>query len=170
MIVKFLARYRVTLGFVIGTVCFALAKPTWTTFLWGAAVAIPGEMIRLWAAGHIDKGREITRSGPYRFVRHPLYLGSTVMALGFALASGSIVVVVLVMAYMIATLGAAMWTEEHALDEKFAGQSSAWREGRVEPVERPFTWARVVANREYRAACGVLLGLGILALRLTFLR
>jgi len=170
VIVKFLARYRVTLGFVIGTVCFVLAKPTWTSFLWGAAVAIPGEMIRLWAAGHIDKGREITRSGPYRFVRHPLYLGSTVMALGFALASGSVVVVMLVMAYMIATLGAAMWTEEHALDEKFAGAYSAWREGRVEPVERPFTWARVVANREYRAASGLLLGLAILALRLTFLR
>jgi protein-S-isoprenylcysteine O-methyltransferase Ste14 len=162
VIVKFLARYRVTLGFVIGTVCFALAKPTWRTFLYGAAVAIPGEMIRVWAAGHIDKGREITRSGPYRFVRHPLYLGSTIMALGFALASGSIIVVVLVMAYMIATLGAAMWTEERALDEKFSGQYSAWREGRVQAVERPFTWARVVANREYRAASGLIAGLSLL--------
>lgn len=159
---KLLARYRVTLGFVFGTICFALARPTWTTFMWGAAVAIPGELLRLWAAGHIDKGREITRSGPYRFVRHPLYLGSTIMALGFAVASGSIVVVVLVMAYMIATLAAAMLTEERALDQKFSGQYSAYREGRAEAVERPFTWARVVANREYRGATGLVLGLGVL--------
>ena len=160
--VKFLARYRVTLGFVIGTICFALARPTRTTLSYGALIAVAGELIRLWAAGHIDKGREITRSGPYRFVRHPLYLGSMVIALGFALASGSVVVVVLVMAYMIATLGAAMWTEERALDEKFSGAYAAYREGRAAAVERPFTWARVMANREYRAATGLLLGLSLL--------
>lgn len=157
-----LARYRVTLGFVVGVVCFALARPTWTSFMYGAAIAIPGELLRLWAAGHIDKGREITRSGPYRFVRHPLYLGSTIMALGFALASGRIVVVVLVMTYMIATLAAAMLTEERALDEKFQGAYSAYREGRAEAVERPFTWARVVANREYRGAAGLVVGLSLL--------
>lgn len=162
MIVRFLARYRVTLGFVVGTICFALARPTRTTLLYGAAIAVAGELIRLWAAGHIDKGREITRSGPYRFVRHPLYLGSTVMALGFSLASGRAIVVALVMAYMIATLGAAMWTEERALDEKFSGAYAAYREGRSGAVARPFTWARVVANREYRAAAGLLLGLSVL--------
>lgn len=162
MIVKLLARYRVTLGFVIGTICFALARPTRSTLITGAGIAMAGELIRLWAAGHIDKGREITRSGPYRFVRHPLYLGSTIIALGFSLASGRILVVALVMAYMIATLGAAMWTEERALDEKFSGAYAAYREGRAAAVERPFTWARVVANREYRAAAGLLLGLSFL--------
>lgn len=165
-----LARYRVTLGFVVGVICFALARPTWNTFFYGAAIAIPGELLRLWAAGHIDKGREITRSGPYRFVRHPLYLGSTIMALGFALASGSMVVVLLVMTYMVATLAAAMLTEERALDEKFQGAYSAYKEGRAQAVERPFTWARVVANREYRGAAGLVLGLAFLAIRLAFLR
>ncbi|TAK13507.1 MAG: isoprenylcysteine carboxylmethyltransferase family protein [Acidobacteria bacterium] len=157
-----LARYRVTLGFVVGVIAFALARPTWTSFIYGAAIAIPGELIRLWAAGHIDKGREITRSGPYRFVRHPLYLGSTIMAVGFAVASGSLTVVVLVTVYMVATLFAAMRTEEQALDQKFAGEYSAYREGRAAAVERPFTWARVVANREYRSAAGVVLGLSFL--------
>ena len=170
MIVKFLARYRVTMGFVVGVICFALARPTRSTLTYGAAIAMAGEVIRLWAAGHIDKGREITRSGPYRFVRHPLYLGSAVMALGFAIASGSILVVALVMAYMIATLGAAMWTEERALDEKFSGAYAAYREGRAAAVERPFTWARVVANREYRAATGLLLGLGVLVAMMVWRR
>ena len=70
-----IARFRVTLGFIVGTMCFALARPSWPTIVAGALIAVPGEMLRLWAAGHIEKGREITRSGPYRFVRHPLYLG-----------------------------------------------------------------------------------------------
>ena len=39
----------------------------------GLAVALPGELLRVWASGHIDKRREITTSGPYRFVRHPMY-------------------------------------------------------------------------------------------------
>ena len=42
----------------------------------GAAIAILGEAIRLWAAGHLEQSKEITSSGPYRYTRHPLYLGS----------------------------------------------------------------------------------------------
>jgi len=67
-----LARFRVTLGFIVGAACFGLAEPSWLSIAVGGLIAVPGEALRLWAAGHIDKGREITRSGPYRFVRDPL--------------------------------------------------------------------------------------------------
>jgi len=165
-----LARFRVTLGFIVGVVCFWLAQPSWRTVVVGGLIAIPGEMLRLWAAGHIEKGREITRSGPYRFVRHPLYLGSSIMAIGFAVAAGSGIVVALVAGYMGLTLLAAMQTEERALDQKFNGEYSAYREGRAEPVARRFSWQRVVANREYRAAAGVAIGLGLLALEMWWKR
>ena len=84
-------------------------------------IATAGELLRIWAAGHIEKGREITRSGPYRYVRHPLYLGSSLMAIGFIIAARSVAVGVLVAAYMLITLLAAIRTEEASLDEKFAG-------------------------------------------------
>ncbi len=158
-----LARFRVTLGFLVGGLCFWLAEPSWQTIAVGGLIALPGEALRLWAAGHIEKGREITRSGPYRFVRHPLYLGSSIMAIGFAVAAGSGFVVLLVILYMGLTLLAAMRTEERALDQKFNGEYSAYREGRAEPVERPFSWQRVAANREYRAAAGLAIGLAVLA-------
>ena len=161
-----LARFRVTLGFVVGTLCFWLAEPTWPTIAVGGLIALPGEALRLWAAGHIEKGREITRSGPYRFVRHPLYLGSSIMAIGFAVAAGSGFVVALVALYMALTLLAAMRTEERALDQKFNGEYSAYREGRAEPVSRRFSWQRVALNREYRGAAGVVLGLALLALKI----
>ena len=78
--------------------------------------------------------------------------------------------VVLVALYMGLTLLAAMRTEEHDLDKKFDGEYSAYRAGKAEPVERPFSWGRVVANREYRAAMGLLIGLGVLAAMKTLLK
>lgn len=158
-----LARFRVTLGFVVGALCFWLADPSWLSIAVGGLIAVPGECLRLWAAGHIEKGREITRSGPYRFVRHPLYLGSSIMAIGFAVAAGNAWVVLLVALYMGLTLLAAMRTEERALDQKFNGEYSAYREGRAEPVARRFSWQRVMSNREYRGASGLAIGLALLA-------
>lgn len=150
-----LARWRVSLGFVAALVALALATPSWRSFWIGLAVAVAGETVRIWAAGHIEKGREITRSGPYRFVRHPLYLGSTLLGVGCAIAAASLPVAILAGAYLAMTLAAAVRTEEATLDARFDGAYSAYREGRAEPVARRFSWARVMANREYRAMTGV---------------
>jgi hypothetical protein len=160
-----LARLRVPLGFAAGAIAIALARPSWRSLAIGLSIAAPGELLRVWAAGHIDKGREITRSGPYRFFRHPLYLGSLVMGFGFVIAAASGVVAVLVVSYLALTYAAAMRTEEAALDARFGGAYSAYREGRAAPVTRSFSWARVRANREYRAAAGFVLVSIVLALR-----
>ncbi len=161
-----LARIRVSLGFACALLALYLARPTATSLAIGLVVAMAGEGLRLWASGHIDKGREITRSGPYRFVRHPLYLGSTVIGLGFIMAAQSVAVAVLVLVYLGATLVAAMRTEEASLDARFAGEYSKYREGRAAAVERPFSVARVLANREPRTVLGLLAGWGVLYWRL----
>ena len=70
-----LARLRVPLGFVIGTLVLWLARPTWSLLAFGTVLAVAGESVRVWAAGHLEKSREVTRSGPYRWFRHPLYVG-----------------------------------------------------------------------------------------------
>lgn len=163
---KTLARLRVPLGFLCAAVALALARPSWTTWQAGAVAAAAGELLRLWAAGHIDKGREITRSGPYRLFRHPLYAGSILIGFGFALASRSAIVWAVTVVYLTATLVAAIRTEERTLDERFDGAYAEYRAGRAAPVERPFTWARVAANREYRAVTGVILAFGWLLIRM----
>ena len=71
-----LARRRVPLGSVTMLAALVLARPTWTTWRAGSARRVAGEAIRVWAAGHLEKGREVTTSGPYRWTRHPLYVGS----------------------------------------------------------------------------------------------
>src|SRR5215831_5661848 len=103
-----LARRRVAIGFVCGLMAFWLAQPTERSLISGGFVGACGEGLRIWAAGHLEKSREVTTSGPYRFTRHPLYLGSSIMALGIAVACRSIVVAVLVFIYMATTIGAAI--------------------------------------------------------------
>ena len=162
---KRLARLRVPLGFACAVFAFWLARPTATSLAVGVFIATAGELLRIWAAGHIEKGREITRSGPYRYVRHPLYLGSSLMALGFIIAARSVAVGALVGVYMLLTLAAAIRTEEASLDEKFAGQYSAYRSGTAAPVDRQFSLSRAVANREYRSMTGLAAGMIFLYLR-----
>ena len=159
---KRLARLRVPLGFAFAVLAFWLAEPTGASVGRGLAVALIGQVLRIWAAGHIEKGREVTRSGPYRYVRHPLYLGSTIMGVGFMIAARSWVVAAFVGTYLLFTLVAAMRTEEATLDERFAGEYSAYRRGAAPPVARRFGLARAMANKEYRAVAGLAIGMAIL--------
>jgi len=161
-----LARRRVFLGFITALATLLLARPTWLSWRTGLAVAIAGEAIRIWAAGHLEKSREVTRTGPYRFSRHPLYVGSSVMAVGIVIAAHSIVVAVLASVYMVATLTAAIRTEEAFLAHAFGTTYEDYRESRAEPMHRRFSWARAMRNREYRAMAGLAIGFAILALRI----
>lgn len=81
-------RVRVPLGFLFGIIFLVFAQPELKTLAIGGAVAIVGILIRAWASGHIRKNQNLAISGPYSFTRNPLYLGSFVLGLGFALASG----------------------------------------------------------------------------------
>ena len=57
---RLLARWRVFLGFVFAAIVLWLATPTPRSLVIGAAIAILGESIRVWAAGHLEKSKEVT--------------------------------------------------------------------------------------------------------------
>ena len=160
-----LARRRVTLGWIVVVATILLARPTWPAWRIGLLVAALGEAVRVWAAGHLEKGREVTRSGPYRWTRHPLYVGSTIMALGIVIASRSIGVAILAAIYMTSTLTAAIRTEEAFLRRAFGDTYDRYRDSRAEPMRRRFSLARAMRNREYRAAAGLAAGFALLALK-----
>lgn len=161
---KRVARLRVPLGFVFGAIVLGLARPTPRSLAIGAAIALVGEAVRIWAAGHLEKGREVTSSGPYALTRHPLYLGSSLVGLGLAVGAGRAIVAVIVVAYLAITLTAAIRTEEAHLTEKFGAAYPEYRAGRMS-VKRAFSLERAMRNREYRAAIGVLVVLGVLGLK-----
>jgi protein-S-isoprenylcysteine O-methyltransferase Ste14 len=161
-----IARLRVTIGFIASIVVLWLAEPTARSMAIGAIVAAAGEAVRVWAAGHLDKGREVTMTGPYAFTRHPLYLGSSLIGVGFAIASASVIAAALVLGYLAVTLTAAIRTEEAHLTEKFGGAYPAYRDGRAAAERRRFSPARVMRNREYRALLGLAFVLIVLALKM----
>lgn len=163
-----LARWRVPLGYALAVVVFFLTDPTLLTLAVGGALAAAGEALRIWAAGHLEKGREVTTSGPYAFTRHPLYVGSSYLGAGFAVASNSFVVAALVAVYLVTTITAAVRAEEAHLTDKFGERYPAYRDGSAEPVERRFSLARALRNREYRAFAGVIATFALLAAKLYF--
>jgi protein-S-isoprenylcysteine O-methyltransferase Ste14 len=157
-----IARLRVTIGFISGFVVLWLAEPTIRSLEIGAIVAAAGEAVRVWAAGYLEKGREVTMTGPYAFTRHPLYLGSSLIGIGLAIASADVAAAVLVLAYLGITLTAAIRTEEAHLTEKFGAAYPAYRDGRAAGERRHFSAARVMRNREYRALLGLVFVLIVL--------
>lgn len=163
---RLLARWRVFLGFVFAALALWLAAPTWRSLAPGAAIAIAGELLRLWAAGHLEKSKEVTRSGPYRFTRHPLYLGSSLVGIGFAVAANHRMVALIVVVYLAATLTAAMRSEEAHLRAKFGDDYDAYAQRRASPMARPFSWRRARHNREHHAIAGLLAGLAVLAVKI----
>ena len=82
-------RIRVPLGFVTAALyLFDLWRraPLPAAVAWSLALVLPGLWLRGYAAGYVKKNRELTMTGPYAHTRNPLYLGSTLIAAGFAVA------------------------------------------------------------------------------------
>ncbi|MGB7549806.1 MAG: isoprenylcysteine carboxylmethyltransferase family protein [Terracidiphilus sp.] len=82
-------RVRVPLGFLTAALyLFELGRraPQPAAVAWSLALVLPGLWLRGYAAGYVKKNRELTQTGPYAHTRNPLYLGSMLMAAGFAVA------------------------------------------------------------------------------------
>lgn len=80
-------RIRVPLGFAFAAFYLWRAQPTWMSLLIGTAIASLGVLVRAFASGHVEKNRVLTMTGPYAYVRNPLYLGSIIIGIGFAVAA-----------------------------------------------------------------------------------
>lgn len=159
---EWIARRRVALGFAAGALVAWLAEPACASLAAGGAIALAGEALRIWAAGHLDKSREVTSSGPYRFFAHPLYIGSAVMGAGLAVASRSLLVTLVAAVYFAVTITAAVRTEEAFLRKTFGNHYDDYRRSEAPASGRGFELARAIRNREYRAAAGLAAAIGFL--------
>lgn len=86
---KIARRIRVPLGFVLVMFYFWLARPSRQSLLLGLVGIVPGLLIRALASGHVRKNEALATSGPYAYTRNPLYLGSLLIGIGFAIAARS---------------------------------------------------------------------------------
>lgn len=190
-------RIRVPLGFLAGGLyVFELARraPRPAAVAWSLALVLPGLLLRSYASGYVKKNRELTTTGPYAYTRNPLYLGSMLMAAGFALALWSWLVAVVLAAGFALVYIPVIASEEGYLRAHFAGFEAYCRAvprliPRLTPARLPaeksaavtevpppgrdsgrdsggFSLALYLQHREYNAAIGTtLLYLCLLLLR-----
>lgn len=173
-----LQRWRVPLGFLSAVIFFWLARPRLATLAVGLAVAVVGLLVRAWAAGHIRKNTALAVSGPYAYTRNPLYLGSFVLGLGFSIASGHPLLWALFGALFLGIYWPVMRVEAATLAELFGPEYekyaqavplflprlTAYRAGAAQGVVK-FDRDLYLRYREYRAALGLAIAWGVLALK-----
>jgi len=172
-------RIRVPMGFVFAGVYLWLARPTFASMAWSLLLVLPGLWLRGYAAGYVKKNAELTMTGPYAYTRNPLYLGSMLIAFGFASASMSIVIVLLLAVLFAMIYIPVIRSEEEFLRSKFSDfDVYAARVPRLLPRLRAaqtdggepgqFSLPLYRKHREYNALMGAAAIYAVLALGIIF--
>src|SRR5271157_4704464 len=169
-------RIRVPLGFVAAALyLFDLWRraPRPAAVAWSLALVLPGLWLRGYAAGYVKKNRELTVTGPYAYTRNPLYLGSMLIAAGFALALLSWPVAVVLALGFVAIYVPVIASEERFLRAAFPAFDDYCQHvprliPRLTPARHPgtesgpdagtgsFSLSLYLQHREYNAEIGAL--------------
>jgi len=174
---QFAQKTRVPAGTALGILFLLLMHPSARSLWIGAAITLPGWLLRLWAAGHIDKGKVLTQGGPYAMTRNPLYLGSFLMALGIILGGQGYWLLPLFGGFFTAFYIPVMKAEADHMLGRY-GQEFVDYSNRV-PAFFPalqkagagasvFLWSRVIQNREHRNVVGLIVAEAILVFKFIF--
>ena len=167
-------RIRVPLGFMFAVVYIWLAQPTRTSLITGALVLLPGLVLRGLASGHVQKDKQLTTSGPYAYTRNPLYLGSLMLAAGFAIAARSWWIVAVMLLMFAVIYVPVIAGEERYLRQTFPEYDDYTRHvprmlPRLTPYggqQTAYSSARYWKHREYEASIGCAVVLAILVVKL----
>ena len=168
---------RLKLVWLLVVPFLGFASPTGSSLLAGAALGLAGLLIRGWAAGTIRKEEELTTTGPYAYMRHPLYLGSLMLGVGISLAGGHEAWVLLFLVFYVTVYTRTMLGEAALLTELF-GERYEHYAARVPaflpsvvPYRAPglagdgFSLARYRRNSEWEALAGYVLVFGYFVVR-----
>lgn len=172
----FFARWRVRLGYLLTVLVLWFARPTPRSIAVGAAFGIVGLCVRAYAAGFLHKQEVLTVTGPYARTRNPLYFGSSILAVGAAIAMHSWWAAAILLIYFTLVYTLVMRREEMEMRRQHGAAFDAYAASvplflprlfvgkRAMSAQAVFYWAQYNRNREYRAALGFLLLLMALAL------
>ena len=170
-------RIRVPLGFAFAAFFLFVARPNPRSLGLSLVLVLPGLLLRAYASGYVKKNAELTTTGPYAWTRNPLYLGSALMAFGFAAAARSPLLAVVLTGLFAAIYLPVILGEEAYLRAHFSGFAAyartvprliPWRlPSRAAHAERSaFSPALYRKHREWNAALGAALLYLTLILRL----
>jgi protein-S-isoprenylcysteine O-methyltransferase Ste14 len=173
---KIARRIRVPLGFAAAAVYLwqlVVHPPQPALVAWSLLLVVPGVWLRSYASGYVRKNSELTMTGPYAHVRNPLYLGSILIAAGFAVALLSLPFAIALAVFFLLIYVPVIASEEAFLRDEFL--EFEWYCARVPrlipritPVRSPdgsfgrgeagsFSVALYRKHREYNSAIGAAL-------------
>ena len=166
---KWIARWRVRLGYLLAIAVVLFARPNPRSVAIGAAIGVFGLWLRAYAAGYLKKQEVLTTAGPYAYTRNPLYLGSAVLAAAAAWAMHSWLSAAILAAYFAVVYYVVMRREEGELRVHFGAEFDGYAERvplffpRLTPARTEgasagsFSFGQYRKNHEYQAALGFIL-------------
>ena len=169
---RWLQRIRVPLAIPFAVLLLVFAAPTWATVAAGTVIVLAGVAVRTWAVGHLRKASALSTTGPYAFVRNPLYLGSFILGGGFVLAANVWWLAVIFTVLMAGIYLPVAFVEEGDLRQLFGAEFENYRANvpaffpRLSPWENSgekFDFQLYLKSREYKACIGAAAALLFLA-------
>jgi len=177
--------WRRLVAYAFAAATLVLASPAQSAlwpwgFAGGAAVAVAGEALRFWGCGHLRKNKDVITSGPYAYVRNPLYLGTLLIVVGFCVAAGNAVVLygllpVALLAFFVYYTPKKERVESDRLRRRFGARFDAYHDAVPGYLPRITRWSGAsdlrwsgrlaVENSEGSTAALVATGLAVLAAR-----
>ncbi len=170
---EWVRRHRRTAAIPLVLLVLYLAHFDKTYFFCSYFLIVSGEILRIWAAGHLQKEKILTTGGPYRWIRNPLYLGSFLIALGFYLIMDSRWILPVIFVYFGLFYYPVVRHEEKILGEKFPDEYPPYADAipAFYPALRKwlyptthFSFQQMVKNKEYNAILGILMAYAYLIL------
>ena len=130
------------LGIAVFLLYFRLPEPSAVNAgiplaVFGALLAVAGAVITVWAmatipslsAGHyVLRGQEVTASGPYAQVRHPMYFAVFLIWVGLAAAFASLTTFLVTILYVIPVYWMYARSEERMMLEQFGEPYRTYQE------------------------------------------
>lgn len=144
--IRFNEILRQVIGLLLVAVCANFAMPDSGTVAAGLALAVVGQVFRIYAAGYIHKNKQLATNGAYGLVRHPLYLGNFLILIGFTIACANWYVVIAVILFFVIWYPAAIAYEDSKLENIFEDDWREWSKSRRAIIPGRFRWSDLKAS------------------------
>ena len=180
MAVKGTLQYKLTkittktlLAATVAVALFLFARPTPLWFAAGALITLAGGGLRVWGAGHLRKNKQLTTTGPYAYVKNPLYIGTLLITLGYSAMAKNLWIMIGGFVWFFIYYAPYKKAQE---GEKLIGSfGDAWLEydkavpdyvPRLSPYPgrgtNRWAWGVVKENSEHETAVGVFIGFAVM--------
>jgi protein-S-isoprenylcysteine O-methyltransferase Ste14 len=166
---RFFMRWRVRLGYPLAVIVLWFSRPSPRSIMMGALVGVLGLLLRAYAGGYLYKQEVLTVTGPYGYTRNPLYLGSSILAIGTGIATHSWISASILLVYFAIFYSIVMRREEQELHMRHGASFEEYARAvplflpRLRPAKLPtasasaFSFSQYKKNHEWQATLGFLL-------------